>query len=120
MTVVAVEATAPAVSSVLSSTERLSNSALRLSDSLPSWPGEERRASDWVTSGLGLPLSRSPLLSRDTVRALGGGPGGVVTAITVPRGALLGVGWEREWRWGVLAMGGVFGGGWGVELPTLA
>ena len=65
-----------------------------------------------MTSGDGLPLSRSAL-SRDVARfvvtgvvgvaEVAAGAGGVVTAITVPRGA-----WPSEegallmlWRWGV-------------------
>ena len=117
ITVVAAEARADAVpmtpvSSTIESSASTDNESNSIEPSDP-WrpPGdlEARPEPEWVTSGEGFPLSLSAL-SRDVVRLVGFGvtgvvgviAGGVVTAITVPRGV-----WPREggaWlmlcRWG--------------------
>ena len=105
MTVVAAEARADAVpttpvSSTIESSASTDSESNSIEPSEP-WrpPGdlEARPEPEWVTSGDGFPLSLSAL-SRDVVRLVGcavtgvvvgvtAGAGGVVTAITVPRGA---------------------------------
>ena len=122
MTVVAAEARADAVpttpvSSTIESSASTDNESNSIEPSEPWRPPGDREARpepEWVTSGDGFPLSLSAL-SRDVARLVGcavtgvvavgvkAGAGGVVTAITVPRGV-----WPREggaWlmlcRWGV-------------------